>query len=299
MSGGFAARLGLALCALAVAAGTSAGCGSDDGDDASSTNDARFSAATEPPKVFIRRMANLLATTTAQKDCAQLEEISQRSYYRFPCPPARELRSSMKEFEVVGAAEYGTGGVIDYRSGKVKKGATVVLYVAPDRNWGVSKFGVLTKPSTKSSDDDSRDGYQEAVEDYLAAVRQRDCKAFQDVAYVSPEIKPGEICSEVFAGTKKLAERMKAQPGAKPVYEGGNGTYGFFSFETPDTDENSTISVVRSRSGDNASYTVLDVTPSPTTAEQRRVEREYRRQLRSQTKTGSGKAPLPQDDAAK
>lgn len=295
MSGGFSARLGLALCALAVVAGTSAGCG-DEGDSTAEEAKTQFSAAAEPPKVFMRRMGNLLATTSAKKDCPQLEEINQRSYVRFPCPPSKDLRTSMSKFKVVGAAEYGTGAVVDYRSGKIKDGATVLLYVAPDRNWGISRFGVITEPSTKSSDDESRDGYQETVDDYLAAVRERDCKAFREVAYISPDVKDGEVCGKLFAGTKELAERMKLQPDAKPVYQGGNDTYGFFSFETIETDDNSTISVVRSGSGDDASYVVLDVTPSPTTVEQRRVEREYRRQLKSGTETGSSKAPLPQED---
>jgi hypothetical protein len=297
MFGGFAARLAMTLCALAVMAGVSVGCGGDEGDSTTEQAETRFSAAAEPSKVFMRRMANLLATTTAKKDCPQLEEINQRSYARFTCPPDKGLRESMDQFKVVGTAEYGTGAVVDYRSGKIKDGATVLLYVAPDRNWGISRFGVITEPSTKTSDDDSRDGYQQAVDDYLTAVRERDCEAFREVAYISPDVKDGEVCGTVFGATKELAERMKLQPDVEPVYQGGTDTYGFFSFETIETDDNSTISVVKSGSGDDPKYVVLDVAPSPTSAEQKRVEREYRRQMRSKPETGSGKKPLPQKGA--
>jgi hypothetical protein len=283
---GMQSRSTASLCAaLLVATVAIGGCGGDDGDSTASDRP-RFSAATEPTHVFIRRMVNLLETTTVKKDCAQLEQINKRSYVRFPCPPAKELRDSMADFELVGAKEYGTGGVVDYRSGAAKDGAAIVLFVAPDRNWGISKFGLVTEPSTKSDDEDSREGFEAAVEDYLTAVRDRDCQAFQEATFIDPRLKKSEICTKALAGTKKLAERLNEHPRVEPRYEGGNASYGFFTFETTKPDENLTISVLKAGAGDDASYQVLDVAPSPTSLEQETVRRQLEKE---QKKKGSGR----------
>jgi hypothetical protein len=189
----------------------------------------------------------------------------------------------MASFEVVGADEYGTGAVVDYKSGKLEDGGAIVLFVAPDRNWAVSRFGVITKPSTKTSDGDSRDGYDEAVDEYLAAVRERDCSAFKDTAFIG-DADEKDVCKTAFAGTEELVQRLKANPSAEPKYEGGNGTYGFYTFETQKPEpENSTISVVRQIDEPARPYVILDVTPSPTAAEQRRVLEQFKQQQKKGT----------------
>lgn len=269
------------LCAAALlgAGAIAGGCGADDGDSTAS-DEPRFSAASEPTNVFIKRVVKLLETTTTTKDCPQLEQINRRSYARFPCPPAKELRHSMADFKLIGAREYGTGAVVDYQSGKASDGAAIVLFVAPDRNWGIARFGLVTEPSTETDDGESREGFEEAVDDYLAAVRDRDCKAFQEITFISPEIKTKDICRKTFAGTEDLAKRLKKHPDIEPRYEGGNATYGFFTFETTKPDENSTISVLKTGTGDNASYQVLDVAPSPTSLEQETIRKQLEQQLK-------------------
>jgi hypothetical protein len=270
------------LCAGALLATAAiAGCGDDDGDSAASEK-VRFAAASEQEHVFIERMGKLLETTSTKKDCAQLEEINARSLTRFPCPPEKGLRESMATFEVVGTEDYGTGAVVDYKSGNAKDGASIVLFVAPDRSWGIGRFGIVTDPSTGTSDEDSRDGYDEAVELYLDAVRERDCKAFKEVAFITDK---KDVCKTSFAGTEPLAKRLKADPSAEPSYEGGNETYGFFTLETrKPVPENVTISVIRAGAGEGETYLILDVAPSPTSDEQRRIQQQYKQQLKEERK---------------
>ena len=269
-----------------------AGCAGDDS-ESTAKGERTIGVAGEPSTTFVKRMAKLLETSTAKKDCAELEQINAHSYTRFACPSPKSLRKSMSRFELVGAAEYGTGAVVDYKSGTAKDGAAILLFVAPDRQWGVSRFGLITEPSTATDDDDSVEGYEKAVDEYLAAVRRRDCKAFQAVAFLG-EAQGKEACETLFAGTRALAKRLKANPSAKPKYEGGNGTYGIFTLETKKPrPENSTISVVKAAvESATKEYAVLDVAPSPTNAEQRRIREQLKKQLR-QKKTPDQPKPSP------
>lgn len=256
-----------------------AGC-SDGGAEGSQSAGPRFSAASESPRVYVQRLAKLLETTRDAADCAQLADVNAHSFTRFRCPPAEAVSRSMESFEIVGADEFGTGAVVDYTSGEVDDGAAILLFVAPDRNWGVSRFGILTSPSTGTSDAESRDGYERAVESYLEAVRKRDCSAFTEVAFTGGS-RGREVCRTLFADTAPLARRLRLYPSARPRYEGGNSTYGFFSLETRlEEVENSTISVVRDDSGGDDAYVVLDVAPSPPVEEQRMTIEQFRRSER-------------------
>lgn len=276
--GGKRRPLAALFCAAALLVALGVGCGGDDGDSTAASEGPKFSSANEPVGVFIKRFVKLLETTERRADCPQLDEISARSYVRFSCPPGKALRKSMRSFEIVGAKEYGSGGVVDYKSGKVEDGAAIVLFVAPDRNWGVGRFGVVTPPSTKTTDEDSREGFEEALDDYFAAVRDRDCAGFQKVAFVDPAVKTKDICTKVFGATKELATRLRESPDVEPKYEGGNASYGFFSYETEKPDENSTISLIRAGGGDSASSLVLDVAPSPTALEQEAIRKQFEEQ---------------------
>jgi hypothetical protein len=284
MFGGNGARLLVWPVAAAALALGAVGCG-DDGESTAAPQTPRWEESSEPSKAFAERLAKLLETATTPKDCAEIEQINARSFTRFSCPADKALRKSMAKFEVVGAEEYGTGAIVDYESSATKDGAAMVLFVSPDRQWGVGRFGVLTKPSTSSSDEETRAGFDKAVAGYLAAVRERDCSAFFDVTFFGGASEE-QVCETAFPQTKRVAKWLRANPSAEPVYEGGNGTYGFYTFETKKPKPaNSTISVVReSESSDK--YEVLDLAPSPTAAEQRRIRKQYARQQREKRKNG-------------
>ena len=281
-------RLGALLCTVSIGAAAIAGCGGDE-DEGNAKGPTGYSAAGEPPEMFLERLTKLLATARTAQDCRQLVPINSRSYVRFPCPAVKSLRRSMKSFKVVDTKEYGTGAVVDYKSGKVKDGAAIVLFVGTDRNWGISRFGIVTPPSTKTSDGENAESYEEAVGDYMTAVRERDCAAYKDAAFITPGTKPKDVCSKLFAATEELAARLKAYPDVEPRYEGGNAHYGFFSFETQRPEENSTISVIKN--GNSA--VVLDVAPSPTRRQQRALQKLAREQAKG------GDEPEPEKSQSK
>lgn len=272
LGGGLPSALWTAL----LTAGVIAGCGG--GDEKSAQDAMEYSKAAEPPKVFAERMARLIATTTATKDCAQIEQINDRSASDFPCPAPKDKRKSMSSFKVVGAREYGTGAIVDYKSGAAKDGAAIVLSVTPDRNWGVNRFGVITKPSVNTSDKKNRAGYDRTIAEYLAAIRKRNCTALTRVAFAGDAARKETICADLFAASNGLAKRLKANPSAHPKYEGGNGAYGFYTVETTKpVSENMTISIAKSGTGAQSGFLVLNVTSSPTAAMQRQVLEQYRK----------------------
>jgi len=289
MFGGTNRRLLPALCAAALGAVAIAGCGGDDDESAAKDEQGprqtqevkRLSAAGESPKVFIERTARLLATVSAKKDCKQIDDVNRHSFSRLACPPSKELAASMESFKLVGVKEYGTGAVVDYRSGKVQDGGAILLFVAPDRKWGISRFGILTKPSTGTSDADSRAGYGKAVDAYLKAVRERDCKAFEAVMFTTKATEKS-ICGRTFAITASLAGRLKDNPSAKPKYLGGNATYGFYSIDTEKpVSKTTTISLVKAPAGAPKPYMVLDAAPSLPAEELARLRRAYEYQQKN------------------
>jgi len=284
-------RWALCLAVAAIAGTGAAGCGGDD-ETIAAQEKSRYEAATQPSQEFATRLANLLRTTRKPAECVELNTIATRSFVRFPCPPPKRIARSMAGFEVVKSEEYGTGAVVDYESGEAKDGAALILFVAPNREWGISRFGMLTEPSVGTSDAASREGFDAAVDDYLAAVRDRDCKAYREVA-VTDSSDAKAVCKSAFAGTKGLADRLEASSDPAPVYEGGNRTYGFYTVETPKPKpRRTTISVIRNESGGEDAYLVMDIAPSPTEAELLRIQRQFERQ-RKQGKTTPGGAPNP------
>lgn len=256
------------------------GCGGGDDAAGERSDRVRHAAAAESPRTFIERTTKLLATIEHRRDCDGIDAVNERSFTRFECPPPKPLAKSMAEFEVLGAEIHGTGAVVDYESGNIADGAAIVLSVTPDRQWGIARFGVMTEPSVGTSDADSRAGYRRAVDDYLEAVRDRDCAEFRRVAFL-PDAIAATACKTAFAATAPLAKSLASNPRAGAVYVGGNKTFGFFNLETTRPEPaNRTISVVRSEERSSSRYLVLDVTSSPTKAEIRRMVREYERQRR-------------------
>lgn len=275
-------RLSCACMASAgIVAVAASACGGD-GEEPSGANQPlpSESLAREPAQTFATRLAKLLETSTTKRDCGRLEAIGDRSAIEFPCPPGEGLRRSMTQFEVVGTEEYGTGAVVDYASGGSEDGAAMVLSIGAGRTWAVNRFAIITEPSTGTSDETSRAGFREAVDSYLTAVRERDCKAFAAVA-VTVGVSSNRVCETAFRATRTLARSLRAEPAARPEYQGGNGTYGFFTLELRKPRPGRvTISAIRDRAKPSDDYLVLDVAPSPTVAQQREAIEAIERQLR-------------------
>ncbi len=280
----------LFACIAAIAAVAAMGCGDDESKE--TPEKPQIAAAKESAKTYVARTIKLIETTERKQDCAQLDVANQRSFFRPSCPPPKALRESMASFKLLGVEEYGTGAVADYRSGAAKDGASIVLFVGPGRDWGISRFGVFSSGTVGTSDEESRDGFDEALEGYLDAVRKRDCAAFID--HAATDSKGKQICHTEFAATETLARKLKANPKAEPAYQGGNEMFGFYTLETKKPDpENLTISTIKAADQPADRYLVLTVAPSPTAAEQRRVRRQIAKQQREQERSTTSQSPMP------
>jgi hypothetical protein len=254
------------LCACAAATGGAA-CGGDD-KDAEGKEEAP-SVASESPQAFVTRVAKLLETTRVRRECADIELINDRSVPKFPCPPEKGLSESMASFKVTSAKEYGTGALVEYTSGVSTDGATIMLLATPDRQWGIGRFGI-SSDTTPAEPADIRAGFDKAVTGYLAAIRKRSCKDFIKASLVG-DATAKQVCPTLFARTEGIAKRLKRDPSARPAYEGGDGTFAFYTLETAKPKaENTTISLVRSGKGAKMDYLVLDQAPAPTAAAQRK-----------------------------
>lgn len=273
---GVRGRVSAALCVGAIAMATGAvGCGDDD--DGSGGGEVKAAVASESAEGFIKRMTKSLETATTKRDCTELEQINARSASRFTCPAQKKLRESMARFEVVGVEEYGPGAVVDYKSGSVKDGAAIVMFVGPEREWGIGRFGILSEPSTDTSDEDSRDGYAKAVDEFLTSVRERDCDAYVAITFNGDD-KKDVVCKQSFPNTKPLAKLLKNNPGVEPRYEGGNESYGFYSLEIPKPKPVSfTISIAKASAKGPRPFVVLDVTPGPTAAQRQAAQKALER----------------------
>jgi hypothetical protein len=213
------------VCAIAV------GCGDDGDADAESGGGetaaaARLPDAKQSPEAFARRLATLVADTISRKDCEDLDAINGRSLYRFECPSPDAVRSELAFLKVRDAATFGTGAVVDYRTEQARQGASMVLFLSPDREWGLSNFGLIIQDAAESSDEDSREGYAEAMRGYLDAIRERDCKGYTRYAAIeTDDLKAA--CKPELAAAKRLTQLLNRNR-AEPQYLGGNGTYGFY-----------------------------------------------------------------------
>lgn len=281
-------------CVVVLASG-GVGCGSGGQGDSTAAEKPKIAPAQEPARVFAQRFTRLLATARAKKDCAEIEAVSSRSHARFRCPSPRTLAKSMESFELIAAEEFGTGAVVDYRSGEVRDGASITLFVGPDRNWGIGRFGVIAGRTVGTSDEATRDGYERAVDDYLAAARDRDCRAYAEAVFTG-QASRSEVCESVRSGVGGLTKLLESNPAVRATYAGGNGTFGFFNLETEKPEPtNATISVMRVDEGGRDRYVILDRAASPTQAALRRLLRQYR----EQRKLGGSMAPSEEENTGK
>jgi hypothetical protein len=274
-------------CGLTVVVGAStAACGGSEGESAAQA-EIEIRAAQEPPRTMASRLAKLLATTRSRSDCDAVEAVNRRSLVNFDCPPPASVAEGLRDFKIVGAEEFDTAAVVDYRAKEAPDGAAIALFVSPDRQWGVTRFGIVTPKSVGTSDVDARAGYERAVEDYLAALARSDCDAYLKVAITDGGTRDAR-CKAVREGSDLLVRRLTANPQAEPSYAGGNDTFGFFTLDTgkPYPIRN-TISVMRVEGEGGERYWVLGWAPSPTEAAIRRVMRKYR----EQEKSGGGMSP--------
>ena len=219
----------VAVCLIAAACGDDGDAGADSGGGETPAA-ARLPEAKQPPEAFARELADLVADTVFRKDCKRLNAINARSVLRFECPSPENVRSDLAFLEVRDAASYGTGAIVDYRSQEAPRGASMLLFLNPNREWGVSHFGLIIEASAESSDEDSRAGYAEAIAGYIEAVREQDCKGYTQYAAIQADDRKA-ACEGELTRANPLTQLLKRNRDSKPEYLGGSARYGFYGLE--------------------------------------------------------------------
>ncbi len=239
------------------------GCGGDGDANGSEEVSARRAVVERQAAAFATRLANLIATSERKQDCDLLQEISSRSRTTFPCPAERDFRRSMARFEVTGTAAYGTGAVIEYKSGTVKDNASILLYVDPRGEWAVSRFGLLNEPAVGTSDDANEEGFKKAIDGYLNALNKRDCAAYNDFAYTGSTDEK-KVCKTQFPATRTLSTLMSQDGRIDLRYLGGDRIYGFYALELDKpAPRRFTVSLTKTPGGSVEPFVVLDVAEGP------------------------------------
>lgn len=257
--------------AVVATCAAASGCGGDaagDGDRGTGDDKGQTPAAAEAPSgvgapdALAGRIMELLVAAEGGSDCLAVEDVNRRSFARLTCPPEPDLRRSMRKFEVTDSATYGSAAVVDYRSGAVPDGASVVLFAGPDGRWAISRFGLVYGPTVGTSDEQSREGFERAVAGYLRAVRERDCALFRRHAATNTA-GPDGICKQELERTAQLRQAIAASDGAKPRYLGGNETLGFYSLTlSKPRPQYFTLSAIKAADGPDA-FRALDAAPGP------------------------------------
>jgi hypothetical protein len=238
-----------ATCVLAVGCGDGEGGGGNAGSSAGVDSE---------PARLVSMVVKTASKAKGVKDCKEVAKVNRRSYAKYICPPiTSEMRKASRGFEVSGAAIYGAAAVVDYRSSSAKDGLSAVLYRNPRGEWTFGRWG-LTYGETVGTDD-SRDETRPVLDRYLAAIRDRDCEAFNKLAATSSG-DLAKVCKEEFPATRTLAKDLD---GSEPQirYLGGNEDFGFYRVTAGRAAY--TVSTVATPSGALRPYVVLDATPAP------------------------------------
>lgn len=211
------------LAVLGCVCAAFAGCGGDDGDSTAAESDGLSS----PPAQLIESVLRTASTAKKPKDCKELRAVNLRSLTKVVCPPiSPQMRKTSTTTKLVKAATYGPAAVVDYTSPGAKKGASIILYRNAAGEWSIGSWGLLYG-STVGTDSDDREDSEAVVTDYLVAVRERDCEAYNKVALThSAELE--DICKKEFIATELLAKALKADPDVEPRYIGGNEDFNFW-----------------------------------------------------------------------
>jgi hypothetical protein len=247
-------------CLLAVSCGGGDATSSSDGGDVSDEAAARQ---------FVNRTAEILRQARGPAYCKRLEPINERSSSPLACPAPAALRESLGTFEMTGVKVYGTGAVVDYKSGGAPDGASILLSKNNDGEWGITKFGLLYGKTVGSSDKANRPAFDRAVADHMRAIRDRDCKLYHQQRVIQPS-NPKKACTpdSGFAKTKTIARGLSESNDPQPRYLGGNRAFGFYGLSLPKPKPRYvTISVIQGTSGATPSAGIYQIAPGPVAAD--------------------------------
>ena len=217
------------VCALVVACPL-VGCG---GDDSSTTTADASNLPAPKPKEGLDQAQTRVAKALTSGDCKQINELNPVNRPSVDTDQRCEYLKRLADLKIDGAQAYGgAGAVIDYRFQDRIYGTVLIrdedgLYHVAFFN----PFGISESVGTKYAK-----AFDGTARQTLRALKDRDCKAFQEVAFVRFGIggqDPDTICD--FVESNGLSNQLEDFPDADFKPAGGNADYGFYTLATPAT----------------------------------------------------------------
>ena len=156
---------------------------------------------------MVAHMLDVTSSAQRRSDCAEIAVINRRSQAKLACPPPdAHTRTIVRATKLTDAATYTSVAVVDYKSEDEPDGASMVLY-RKQGEWTMGHLS-LPGPSVKTDDTESREESPAVIDRYLTAVRRRQVQ-----------------------GERALADALRANPKARPVYMGGTESLGFYRLD--------------------------------------------------------------------
>jgi hypothetical protein len=228
----------MTLCAVFCLA--LAGCGGDDGEEV------------PKPEQKLSDYAAQLAGALNEQDCDELRRLR----FEITCPPTPDVLPAFQDVKITGTAEYGSGGVADLTSREAPDGGTWSLAIDEKGRWQVFR-GDVTTERTVGTEITDQGPYEEALDSFLAALKEKDCAAFfRHSITVSPTRQ--QACAQELPLYAGLSKSLNADTDARPFFIGGNERYAFFGLHTDRPErEYRTAIVVKTEAGAPEPYQVL------------------------------------------
>jgi hypothetical protein len=227
--------------AVALAAALIAGCGSGGSGGTQSTSTTRSSAqqtskakperpGAPKPRESIQEAAARIKKVASSSDCGTVNQLNPIGRGNLDTETRCKSLQRLATLKPGGQAAYGGGGVVQYQL--PNSTLSVLLVLDSDGLFHVTYLDQWTpKPTIGTKFAKQFDAVAERAVD---ALRNKNCGAYYDVSF--REFGPGAldkhaVCTHV--NDAVLGEQLRADPKAKPVRMGGNGTFAFYGLDLP------------------------------------------------------------------
>ena len=211
-----------------------ASCGREPSPDPGASPEEKLTAEPLAPPRAKETIEDATTRFTKALDAGNCTEISEFNFSSRPIADERArcegLVTLLGGRKTLGSEELDAGGVADFEYGE--SGASAVFVVEDDGRHHLAYVDTLLDGESVGTR--AAGGFDPAAEGAFAALRDRDCDAFIEVA--NPRHGPGAaergaICDYVRANP--VPGLVKAFPELEPVRLGANADYALYSLATP------------------------------------------------------------------
>lgn len=207
------------------------------------------------PKESVEDAQSRIGGALVSGDCEQINALNPGSRPEFDNPDRCAYLKRLVGFEPTGREEFGAAGaVIDYEAGA--RQSTAVLVRESDGLLDIAFFDPFSKGPTAGTEVAKQ--FAIAAEQTLAAIRRRDCAAYQKVVFHAFGRGSGDksvLCD--YVKKNPIANLLAAAPDAKLQRAGGNAAYAMYTLSTGAV--NLTLVFARERDHGADHYGFVDV----------------------------------------